>query len=50
MIKQIIEKLFCKHEWKQHATIHNEDWLDKKAVGFILICNKCGHIRKVTVI
>ncbi len=47
MIKQIIEKMFCKHEWKQHATVYSGSWTQGKLVGEILICNKCGKIRKV---
>lgn len=47
---EIIEKLFCKHNWKEkyRARVVYEDGKIKSKV-YILICKKCGKIKKVNI-
>lgn len=61
-MKQLFEKWFCKHVWKAHHrretkieyfdTKDNYNWykipLHKSIITEILICEKCGKIKKIT--
>ncbi len=46
---KIIEKLFCKHIWKEKYAekISSEDKIKSKV--YVLICEKCGKIKKVSI-
>lgn len=46
MIRKIIEKIFCKHQWRRaYETFHHDDFGGSyHKVTFI--CNKCGKIKR----
>ncbi len=46
---KIIEKLFCKHIWKEKyaETVIYEHKIKSRV--YILICEKCGKIKKVSI-
>ena len=50
ILVQIIEKWICKHEWEtfQKSTVYSEcnDVIPIR-FEFILICKKCGKIKKI---
>lgn len=52
MIKELIEKLTCKHAWKEffRRDFYWFDW-DKRPykTKVTLICKKCGMIKKICV-
>ena len=46
---KIIEKLFCKHKWKE---TYSERVIYKEGIKsqiYILICENCGKIKKVKI-
>ncbi len=47
---KIIEKLFCKHNWKQkyQESIISPD-REIRGKVYILICENCGKIKKVSI-
>ena len=48
MIKELIEKLCCCHDWKTYS---KTDWIDPDTddtwTSVVLICNKCGKIKRI---
>lgn len=51
IINKLLEKWTCKHDWELLKHIR-EYWSDKdNIVGhqFILVCTKCGKIKKIKI-
>lgn len=52
LIKQIISKKFCHHEWKleKEVTVYEKDSSKRPVkVTYIYICSKCGDFNKITI-
>ena len=49
MIKELFEKLCCKHKWYKHQRVHILERGYENPTGYedTLICKKCGKIKKV---
>lgn len=43
MLKQLLEKLLCKHKWKriEHTSYRNKD-------SYLYACDVCGKIKNLT--
>ena len=52
MIKELIEKWACKHDWKELYKV-NEYWSSNSKLPcetkIILVCKKCGKIKRIYV-
>ena len=48
MLKRFLEKFLCKHQWVVHS---KTNWIDPDTddtwITEILICSKCGKIKKI---
>lgn len=47
MLKQILEKLFCKHKWQQYKEVEVRTESIEKWHIFHFICKKCGKFKKI---
>lgn len=54
MLKQIIEKLFCKHKWITRAKINTFNEGESEQLGYLpyqtkvtFICDICGKIKQI---
>ena len=50
LIKQIISKKFCHHEWQLEKEIDTYKEHSKRPVRvtYLYICSKCGDFKKIT--
>lgn len=55
LIKQLLEKWACKHEWKLEIKspvylTRNGEQIGKhpKAIYYVYVCQKCGKLEKIT--
>lgn len=46
-IKRFLDKWLCCHEWETYAKVDVETDLGGRYTRYILICKKCGKIKKV---
>lgn len=49
LIKGFIEKLCCKHKWELYEKVHYINLLGYNTEYHILICNKCGKIKRIKI-
>jgi hypothetical protein len=50
LIKDILSKYACHHEWEVHKEIHgfsSENLIIPELIEQVLICKKCGKIKKI---
>lgn len=44
IIKQIFEKLACKHDWHCAAKV---EFKETSGANMLYVCNKCGKMKKI---
>ena len=50
MIKTLVKRLFCKHEYKWYATTTLSNYaglLDHELINIYIECEKCGKRKKI---
>lgn len=49
LIELLINKWTCCHEWEVVETVHTSNIWGIERMIYIVVCNKCGKIKKVKV-